>query len=56
MDINQVMNVFAEEEGTHFEPCIAVAVRNLQNDIKRYIEREDMHMRNLNGGETEELR
>lgn len=56
MDINQVMNVFAEEEGTHFEPCIAVAVRNLQDDIKRYIEREDMHMRNLNGGETEELR
>ena len=56
MDINQVMNVFAEEEGTHFEPCIAVAVRNLQNDIKRYIEREDMHMRNLKGGETEELR
>lgn len=56
MDINQVMDVFAEENGTHFEPCIAVAVRNLQNDIKRYIEREDMHMRNLNGGETEELR
>ena len=56
IDINQVMDVFAEENGTHFEPCIAVAVRNLQNDIKRYIEREDMHMRNLNGGETEELR
>ena len=55
MDIGQVMDVFRKEKGTHFEPCIALAVLNLQNDIKRYIEREDIKMKNLNGGDTEEL-
>ena len=55
MDINQVMNVFREENGTHFEPCIAIAVLNLQDDIKRYVERESIKIKNMNGGDTEEL-
>ncbi|MBO4696544.1 MAG: HD domain-containing protein [Lachnospiraceae bacterium] len=55
MDINQVMDVFREEKGTHFEPCIAIAVLNLQDDIRRYVERESIKMRNMDGGDTEEL-
>lgn len=55
MDISQVMDVFRNEKGTHFEPCIAIAVLNLQGEIKRYVERESIKMRNMSGGDTEEL-
>lgn len=55
MDIDQVMEVFRKEKGTHFEPCIAIAVLNLEADIKRYVERESIKMMNMSGGETEEL-
>ncbi|MBO4325004.1 MAG: HD domain-containing protein [Lachnospiraceae bacterium] len=55
MDIDQVMQVFREEKGTHFEPCIAIAVLNLQSEIKRYVERESIKMSSMTGGETEEL-
>lgn len=55
MDIEQVMDVFRNEKGIHFEPCIATAVLNLQGDIKRYIERENIKMKNMNSGETEEF-
>lgn len=55
MDINQVMDVFRNEKGTHFEPCIATAVLNLQGTIRRYIEHEDITMKHMNTGETEEF-
>lgn len=55
MDINQVMDVFRNEKGTHFEPCIATAVLNLQSSIRRYIEHEDITMKHMNTGETEEF-
>ena len=55
MDIGQVMDVFRKEKGTHFEPCIAQAVLSLQGEIKRYIEREDSKLKNMNSGETEEF-
>lgn len=55
MDISQVMDVFRNEKGTHFEPCIAIAVLNLQGEIKRYVERESIKMKNMSGGDTEEL-
>ena len=55
MDISQVMDVFRNEKGTHFEPCIANAVLNLQGEIKRYVERESIKMKNMSGGDTEEL-
>ncbi len=55
MDISQVMEVFRKEKGTHFEPCIAIAVLNLEADIKRYVERESIKLMNMSGGETEEL-
>ena len=51
----KIMEVFRKEKGTHFEPCIAIAVLNLEADIKRYVERESIKLMNMSGGETEEL-